>query len=187
MLLVVWDMLLVACEWWKQEVGIGNTVTALGVWLAFVQLRRGVRQERAKFLMELTARYFADNDVRRFYYKLEEEGDRRFIYDPKKFAGSPEERWLDQLLYSFDVIGWVVRKKLLKSDEAEIFAFQALQVLENPEVIKYLAWLDEAYASKGRPVPAHKAAKFLVETLNNCGQRKPIKRTPSKSGGQLGS
>ncbi len=137
--------------------------------------------------MELTERYFADNDVRRFYYKLEEEGDRRFIYDPKKFAGSPEERWLDQLLYTFDVIGWVVRTKSLTPAEAEMFAFQAKQVLENEEVKKYLAWLNEAYASKGRPVPAHKDARYLVESFQKRRSKKTNQTDSTKSGGELGS
>ena len=96
-------MLLAAWEWWKPQVGVGDIFTALGVWFAYYQLRRGVRQERAQFLMELTERYFADNDVRKFYYELE---NGRFVFDTQKFAGSDQERWLDQLIYTFDVIGW---------------------------------------------------------------------------------
>lgn len=177
-------MLLAAWEWWKPQVGVGDIFTALGVWFAYYQLRRGVRQERAQFLMELTERYFADNDVRKFYYELE---NGRFVFDTQKFAGSDQERWLDQLIYTFDVIGWAVKTKSLTPSEAEIFAFQALQVLKNVEVIKYLVWLDEEYARQGRPVPAHKDAKFLVETLNKCCQRKPVERTPPQSGVRLSS
>lgn len=184
-------MLLTACVSWKPEVGVGDIittlsviVTAVGVWFAYDQLRRGVRQEHAQFLMELTERYFADDAVRKFYYELE---NGKFVFDPSTFAGSDQERWLDHLIYTFDVIGWAVRTESLTSSEAMIFAFQASQVLKNDEVVRYLAWLDEEYARQGRPVPAHKDAKDLVETLNNCGQRKSKQQSPPKSGGKLSS
>ena len=184
-------MLLTAWVCWKPEVGVGDIittlsviVTAVGVWFAYDQLRRGVRQEHAQFLMGLTERYFADNDVRKFYYELE---NGKFVFEPATFAGSEQERWLDHLIYTFDVIGWAVKTNSLTPSEAEIFAFQASQVLKNDEVVKYLAWLDDEYARQGRPVPAHKDAKDLVETLNNCGQSQPKEQTPPKSGGRRSS
>lgn len=163
----------------KTEVGVGDILTALGflatavgLCFAYFQLRQGVRDQRAHFLLVLTERYFADKEIRAIYYKLENEKE-PFLFDPEKFHGSPEEQWLDQLLYTFDVIGQVVRTESLTKSEAQIFAFQAKQVLDHPEVIKYLAWLDLYYAGKGLTVPAHEAAKYLVETLKTVDQRKP--------------
>lgn len=163
----------------KTEVGVADVLslltlvfTALGLWYANREIRRGVRDQRAQFLLELTERYFADNAVRKFYYDLE---NGKFSFDPsnlKKFEGTNEERCLDHLLYTFDVIGQVVRTESLTISEAQIFAFQASQVLKHPEVIKYLTWLDGYYAKQGLPVPAHEAAKFLVETLKSGTERK---------------
>jgi hypothetical protein len=49
--------------------------------------------------------------------------------------------------------------------EVDVLAFQASRVLRNPEVVKYLNWLDGEYEREGRPTPAHADARFLVETL----------------------
>lgn len=154
---------------WKAEVSVGDLATALGfivatigLFFAVKQLRQGALEQRANSLLELTERYFADNDVRKFYYRLDYN---QFSLDLDKFAGSDEERWLDQLIYTFDVIGQVVRMGALTPSEAQIFAFQASRVLNNPEVKKYLDWLDGEYAREGRPTPAHADARYLVQTL----------------------
>ena len=63
---------------WKAEVGVGDLLTALGFIVAVIglfcavqQLRRGVLEQRANSLLELTERYFADNDVRKLLYRLD--------------------------------------------------------------------------------------------------------------------
>lgn len=182
--------MLLALLKWKDEFGLSEILSLLtllatigGFGFAWRQLwhsaeaqRSQFQAQQAQFLMILTERYFADNDARKFYYALEnglfkfESGQYSFdSSELKKFGGSDQERWLDQLLYTFDVIGRVVRAGALTTTEAEIFAFQAKQVLDNEEVKKYLEWLDVEYKTHNLPVPAHEAAKYLVKTLNNCG------------------
>ena len=62
----------------KTEFSVGDilsfvtlVVTFGGLWLAYQQLKKGVHDQRAQFLLELTGRYFADKEVRQFYYRLE--------------------------------------------------------------------------------------------------------------------
>jgi hypothetical protein len=154
---------------WNPQVSIGDFLTIIGfaftligLIFAVIEIRRNTRVQRAQFLLEFTERYFSDSDVRKFYYKLDYN---EFELDFDKFIGSNEERWLDSLIYTYDIIGRLVKMKVLNTEEVDIIAFQASRVLKNSEVIKYLNWLDEEYVQEGRPAPAHKDARFLVETV----------------------
>lgn len=160
---------------WNPEWGLGDVVSLLGfmatvVGLCFAvrQLRQSATEQRAQFLLSLTERYFADSDTRKFYYKIDYND---FVFDLGSFSGSDQERWLDQLIYTFDTIGHMVRIGAISSSEASIFAFQASRVLNNPEVKKYLNWLDGEYKKEGRPTPSHSDSRYLVNTLpENAGK-----------------
>jgi hypothetical protein len=166
---------------WKSEIGVGDILTFLGFLAAAgglvftaVQLRLGTRVQRAQFLLDTTERYFADTDVRRLYYDIdynkfslafvggEPNTFQRGTNTPKPFIGSDEERWLDNLLYTFDVIGRVAELKALNSNEARLFAFQAARVFKNPDIVQYLAWLDKERIRFGGDVPSHHAARKLA-------------------------
>ncbi len=166
---------------WKAEIGVGDVITffgflaaAVGLFCTAIQMRIGSRIHRAQFLLETTERYFADSDVRRLYYDIDyghfkldfangnpstvKCGDR----PAKQFIGSDEERWLDSLLYTFDVIGRVAELGALSRTDARIFAFQAGRVFKNPEVVKFLEWLDNERKRFGGDLPSHRAARKLV-------------------------
>jgi hypothetical protein len=154
---------------WNPEVKPGDVLTLIGFFLTLVglffairQLRQNTRVQRAQFLMDTTERYFSDSEVRKFYYKLDYD---KFTFKLDTFMGSDDERWLDSLLYTFDVIGRMVKMNALTANEVDILAFQASRVLKNSEVKKYLDWLNGEYKKEGRPTPAHADALFLVETL----------------------
>jgi hypothetical protein len=154
---------------WNPEYDIGDvltlvgfTFTILGLVFAGFELRRNARVQKAQFLLDITERYFSDTDVRKFYYKLDYN---KFTLDFNKLIGSDEERWLDSLLYTFDLIGRLVKMRAVTGKEVDVLAFQASRVLRNSEVVKYLNWLDGEYEREGRPTPAHADARFLVETL----------------------
>jgi hypothetical protein len=154
---------------WNPELKLGDILTLIGfvltlagLYFAIVQLRRNTRIQRAQFLMDATERYFSDSEVRKFYYKIDYND---FKFELDKFMGSDEERWLDSLLYTFDIIGRMVKMKVLTANEVDILAFQASRVLRNSEVGKYLNWLNGEYKEEGRPIPAHADALFLVKTL----------------------
>lgn len=169
---------------WKPDVGIGDILTFLGLLataagLIFtaIQLRRGTQVQRAQFLLATTERYLPDSDVRRLYYDIdygtfklafanaEPTTFQRGSSSPKPFIGSDEERWLDTLLYTFDVIGRVVELEALDVREARIFSFQAARVFKNHDVVQYLAWLDKERTRFGGDVPSHHAARRLAATV----------------------
>jgi hypothetical protein len=167
---------------WKSEVGIGDIfvgftflAAAVGLILTAIQLRHGILVQRAQFLLDATKRYFADTHVRRLYYDVDYErfhitflnGEpntvQRAGQPAKPFVGSDEERWLDSLLYTFDVIGRIVELGALSASEVSIFAFQAARVFRNTDIANLLRWLDKERDRFGGEVPAHRAARKLVE------------------------
>jgi hypothetical protein len=74
---------------WSSEVNLGNVLTfvgliATGLGLTFtaLQLRNGVRVQRAQFLLQTTERYFKDTDVRKLYYDVDYHAfELRFVND----------------------------------------------------------------------------------------------------------
>jgi hypothetical protein len=171
---------------WKPEVSIGDISTALSFLTAFVglvfaavQLRRSIVVQRARFLLDATERYFGDTDVRRLYYDIdycrfrlefvdgEPANVQRGDQPPKPFIGSDEERLLDTLLYTFDVIGRIAESGALHGKEARLFAFQAERVFHNSEILRLLAWLDNERRRFGGELPTHRAARKLVERVSS--------------------
>ncbi len=167
---------------WKAEIGIGDVLTFLGFLAAAaglvftaIQIRRGAKTQRAQFLLETTERYFGDTEGRRLYYVIDygtfkldfENGNPKMVHRSgiakKPFIGSDEERWLDNLLYTLDVIGRIAELGALTRQEARIFAFQAARVFKNADVRSFLAWLDEERKRFGGEVPSHKAGRKLAD------------------------
>jgi hypothetical protein len=154
---------------WNPELKVGDILilfgfifTIAGLIFTVREIGRNTRVQRAQFLLEITERYFGDPEVRKFYYKIDYD---QFKFDREKFLGTDEERWLDSLIYTFDIIGYLLRIGVLSKEEVSILAFQASQVLRNSEVIKYLKWLDDEYKGLDRPTPAHSDARYLAQIV----------------------
>jgi hypothetical protein len=173
-----------APAWW-QPLDLGDVaslltgiITAVGILLAYKQLRHVAAAQRAQFLLNATERYFADDDVRALYYDIDYErfaltftnGEpaqvQRGDAAPIRFVGSREERLLDGLLYTLDTIGRIVDLGVLADREAALFRFQAKRVFSNSAVQEYLTWLDGERARLGGESPAHQAARRLADGKN---------------------
>jgi len=169
---------------WSREVNLGNVLTfiglaatALGLTFTARQLRNGVRVQRAQFLLQTTERYFKDADVRKLYYDIDYGAfELRFVNDePREFRrngqdfrplfGSDEERLLDALLYTFDVIARVVELGAMSEGDSRVFAFQAARVFRDKYVAAYLQWLDRERARFGGDIPSHKTAREWVDRI----------------------
>src|SRR6478609_3643217 len=96
-------------------------ITLFGFFFAVHELRRSGKAQRAQFLLDTTEKYFGDVEVRKLYYDIDY-GNFELVYKEggprevrcrdlsgkyKPFLGSDEERLLDSLLYTLDVIGRV--------------------------------------------------------------------------------
>ena len=131
---------------------IGFFIAFVGIWIAIRQMNQTSKVNRTKFIYDLTNDLFHDDKLREFFYKIDYE---KFNFDAndekslEKFKGSDEERWLDALLYRYDLIGKMVRTKVIDMDEVEYILFEVIQVFKNKDVQKYLSWLDNEYDRHG--------------------------------------
>lgn len=137
---------------------IGVLITSAGVIAAVIQIRANARAERARFLLEIIEQFFADEQSRALFHKLDYD---EWRFDPAAFQASDNDRLIDQALYTLDIVGHMVRRGTLGMEEVRVLAFRIGRVLENPEVLKYLAWLDQEYERMGMRVRAHGDARFL--------------------------
>lgn len=156
------------------EVRIGDVISSIALLVAAgslifagYQVLQNHRASRHQFLFNTIDRYFRDPETRSFYYELDYH---RWKFDPRTLPMSREEPHLDHLIYTFDLIEQMVQKQVLKESEIAILGFQALRVIDNPEVQKYLAWLDDEYRMVGRPVPAHSGARKLAERFREVNK-----------------
>lgn len=137
---------------------IGVAVTAIGVVAALIQIRANARTEKARFLLDIVEQFFADEQSRAIFHKLDYD---EWRFDPSVFQDSDADRLIDQALYTLDIVGHMVRRGTLGMEEVRVLAFRVGRVLENPQVLKYLAWLDQEYQRMGMRVKAHADARFL--------------------------
>lgn len=142
---------------------IGFLATGFALWFTWREFRRNGRVQRAQFLLDITNRYFSDAEIKNLYYQIEWEKF-KFNYETLGHGGK-EEQALDNLLYTFDIIGHLVKIGTLNKEDVNIIAYQAARVLNNAEVQKYLVWLDGWYKKVGRLHPAHADARYLVQHL----------------------
>lgn len=160
---------------WKNEISIGDVLTIIGFLLTFVgllfagwQFLRQTAVDRARFLLELAKGHLVEESVRKLYYKIDQED---WVYDESKFHGSDDERNLDTMLYHFDLIGRMVKSNMLTPAEAQFFSYEAHRVLHNPEVKKYLEWLDKNLQVGGRPHRHFPEARYLADLLSSNSSR----------------
>jgi hypothetical protein len=97
---------------WSNEVRLsailtmgGWILTIIGLVFTAVQIRRAARTQRYQFLLTVTERYFGDENVREFYYRLDYH---KFTFDPKTFLGTEDELLLDGIIYNLDMIGRIL-------------------------------------------------------------------------------
>lgn len=169
---------------WNPEITIGNFLTfagliatAIGLLFTAWQLKNGIRIQRAQFLLQTSERYFKDADIRKLYYDIDYDRlEFRFSNgEPNEFSrnnqnfkpffGSEEERFLDTLLYTFDVIARVAEIQAMSEKESQLYAFQAARVFRNKHIVHYLGWLDNERERFGGEVPSHNAARIFVNKI----------------------
>ena len=127
--------------------------------------------KKHNFLANITNDLFDDTDLRKFFYEIDYE---KFSFSEGKldeFKGSDQERHLDALLYRYNLLGRLVRMKVLRRTEIEFMFFEMTQVFKNAEVSKYLSWLEREYVQYGgigkntRKRP-YDDARWLIEELS---------------------
>jgi hypothetical protein len=107
-----------------------------------------------------------DQALRNFFYELDYN---TWKFNEKKFPGSKDEPILDKMLFVFDLLGRFAASGNIALGDLSIIAFDASRVLHNPEVQRYLTWLDGEYREAGYPTPAYEGARRLAGRLITTG------------------
>lgn len=151
-------------------------VAMTGAVVAVLTLLRNSRVQKAQFIANLTKDFFQDSDLRKFFYKIDYE---RFRFDPAnvaEFKGSEDERYLDALLYQYNMVGRLVRLGVVSQEDMEFLLFEMVQVFKNADVKKYIAWLEGefekfgGYGGSQRRRPADDA-RWLLEQVGSRAPR----------------
>lgn len=151
---------------WNGEINASNIIAIIAILLAvttasfaYRQLSETARTNRARFLFDILKWYLDDKGLRNMFYRLDY-GIWKF--DVSTFPLSDDEPAIDHLLYVYDVIGYYIEIGALNKEELPIIRFEANQVLHNPEIVKYLTWLDSEYEKVGVVAPAYANARKLA-------------------------
>jgi hypothetical protein len=136
---------------WNPEVTMGNVILASLLLLTFVglvmnyfQMRKGIIQKRAEFLITLARDYLLDPDLIELYYQIDYE---KFEFD-EGMLQTDREKKLDKLLYIYENIARMYLMDNINKNDIKYFAYRFIRVYQNPEVKKYVAFLNEWYGKK---------------------------------------
>lgn len=148
---------------------LGNALAVGGIFLTFLsvsfagyQLFLSRRDHQARFLFDVNSWLFADDEIRRFYYVLDYG---RWTFDPDTFRGSDDERILDKFLYTLDTIQRLIESNHIRPRELTFLHVEAAQVLNNPEVQKYFAWIRTEFPDRKPEELSFAAAQRMAKTL----------------------
>ncbi|MEE8639173.1 MAG: hypothetical protein V3T41_02060 [bacterium] len=136
---------------WNPEVTMGNVILASLLLLTFVglvmnyfQMRKTITQKRAEFLITLARDYLLDPDLIELYYQIDYE---KFEFD-EGMLQTDREKKLDKLLYVYENIARMYVMDNINKNDIKYFAYRFIRVYQNPEVKKYVAFLNEWYGKK---------------------------------------
>ncbi|WP_299362164.1 hypothetical protein [Winogradskyella sp.] len=149
---------------------IGFAFAIIGIWFTYKQMKETSRVNRVKFIYDLTNDLFGDDKIREFFYKIDYEKFTFNLEEIDKFKDSSEERWLDAILYRYDVIGRMVKTKTIPLNDIDYILFEIIQVYKNKDVKNYLKWLDGEFEDHGKlgdnkRKRAHDDFRWLAEQI----------------------
>jgi hypothetical protein len=125
-------------------------ITAIGVILAYRQIKEGRKTQSATFFKELYSTMFSDTEIGNAYYKIEYN---EFNYD-KSFHGSEEEKIIDRLLGFVDLLCYLHAQRVITDKEMMFFRYRLFRIYKNPNIQRYFEFLRlffDAVGSQARP------------------------------------
>ncbi len=158
---------------WNPEVTMGNVILASLLLLTFVglvmnyfQMRKTITQKRAEFLITLARDYLLDPDLIELYYQIDYE---KFEFDEGMLQTDCEKK-LDKLLYVYENIARMYVMDNINKNDIKYFAYRFIRVYQNPEVKKYVAFLNEWYGKKlsVKPFEAFQKVGPILEREFRC-------------------
>lgn len=106
---------------------------AVGGLVAFLELSRNARVQKARFLKELYSEFFNDPGIRAAYYEIEHNS--LSVGEERPDA----ERQLDRLLAFTDLVCELRARGSIADDDMRVFDYEFQRVFSSPGVRKYVA------------------------------------------------
>ena len=117
-------------------------IAVLGVFLTLYQVRQNYKIGKATFFKDLYSSMFADKDVRKAYYQIEQGV---FKYDLNNFHGSDDEIVIDRLLSFIDLVCDLYGQGVITKHEMKFFRYQFKRIYKNEAIQDYLGILKTIY------------------------------------------
>jgi hypothetical protein len=124
---------------------ISATLAALALLLNWQQARRTNSQSRAALVSGCLKDFSSDGEMQRAFYAIEYS---EFKYDGE-FHQSPHEKEYDKLFRHFSNLALAWQSGLLSTKDVLPIQYYVLRILRNPEVVKYLKFVEEWSRSEG--------------------------------------
>ena len=138
-----------------------------GLMLTYRQMRNNYKMQKATFFKDLYSTMFADSEVRSALYMIEYN---RFVYS-EQFHGSTDENIVDRLLSFSDLVCDLYAQGVLTDHEMDFFKYEFYRIYKNPNVQRYLDFLQERYSDTGHNIEPFPAFVAYCETeLRKSGQ-----------------
>jgi hypothetical protein len=103
---------------------VGIFLTFVSVAFAGYELNRTRRESQSHFLFDINSRLIADDETRKFYYKLDYG---RWQFEPDSLRLSDEERALGKLLHTLNVIQHLIESRRIEAPALDFLQVDAAQ------------------------------------------------------------
>jgi len=145
---------------------LGVIIALIGGGIAIQTFRLNARTNKSKFVLDLTETFIKDEEMIKFWYRIDYDDDRSWKFDLTTFRHSEEERRLDTLLYRCSVMGQMLRMGSLKSADLSNVFIIIQRIFLNDQVRNYLLFnmLDFYITAKHRE-PHWPDAMYLYDEL----------------------
>ena len=151
---------------WKVTTGdIVSTVSIVSTLLmAWWQLRKSNKQNRAEFVVELMSEHVNDRKTLDMLYKLEYG---KFVFNEIEFPQSDDEKNLDKILYTFDQIALLHDLGVITRQDLSLIEYDFLRVYTDDEVQRYFSYLDKTPHGLPTNRADFRAYRKLAKKLTN--------------------
>ena len=130
---------------WKGEVSLGDlgsVVALVALVFACWQFWQKARVERARFLVEMANLLMDNKEAENIFYTILEGA---FKFNPPAQLPRNTEKAIDTLLFQLNLIGHLLKMKIINRKDVGFFKKEAETVLLNDEVRKYMSSMGESW------------------------------------------
>ncbi len=139
-------------------------LASIGLFLNAWQQWKVYRQKRIEYVSDVLWKIYDDEELSEIYYKIEYS---EFIYNSNDFHGSENEKKLDKLLSTFDILAKQYYLKLITIQDIDLISYEYLVIFQNKEINKYFDFLDSWFDKRGIKNPPFDKLRKLGKIVEN--------------------